>query len=104
MIAVRNLTMRLSAGGHSVTILDDVTVEVPEKQMVAITGPSGSGKSKLLGLIAGLDTPTAGSIRLDGVENTALPENQMARHRRQKTGYNLQSLHMIPNLTALENV
>src|SRR2546422_330252 len=83
MIAVRNLTMRLNAGGHSVTILDDVTVEVPEKQMVAITGPSGSGKSTLLGLIAGLDKPTAGSIRLDGGEITALPENQMARYGRQ---------------------
>ena len=104
MIAVRNLTMRLSAGGHSVTILDDVTVEVPEKQMVAITGPSGSGKSTLLGLIAGLDKPTAGSIRLDGVEITALPENQMARYRRQKIGYIFQSFHLIPTLTALENV
>ncbi|MGH7207760.1 MAG: ABC transporter ATP-binding protein [Nitrospiraceae bacterium] len=104
MIAVRNLTMRLSAGGRSVTILDDVTVEVPEKQMVAITGPSGSGKSTLLGLIAGLDKPTAGSIKLDGVEITALPENQMARYRRQKIGYIFQSFHLIPTLTALENV
>ena len=104
MIAVRNLTMRLSAGGRSVTILDDVTVEVPEKQMVAITGPSGSGKSTLLGLIAGLDKPTAGSIKLDGVEITALPENQMAWYRRQKIGYIFQSFHLIPTLTALENV
>lgn len=104
MIAVKNLTMRLSAGGRPVTILDDVTIEVPEKQMVAITGPSGSGKSTLLGLIAGLDKPTAGSIKLDGVEITALPENQMARYRRQKIGYIFQSFHLIPTLTALENV
>lgn len=104
MISVQNLTMRLSAGGRPVTILDDVTVQVPEKQMVAITGPSGSGKSTLLGLIAGLDRPTAGSIRLDGVEITTLPENQMARYRRQKIGYIFQSFHLIPTLTALENV
>lgn len=104
MITVRTLTMRLTAGGHAVTILDDVTFEVPEKQVVAITGPSGSGKSTLLGLIAGLDKPTAGSIMLDGVEITTLSENQMARYRRQKIGYIFQSFHLIPTLTALENV
>src|SRR6184192_885741 len=104
MIAVRNLTMRLSAGGHSVTILDDVTVEVPEKQMVAITGPSGSGKSTLLGLIAGLDRPTAGSIVLDGVEITTLDENRLARLRRDRVGFVFQSYHLIPTLTAIENV
>jgi putative ABC transport system ATP-binding protein len=96
--------MRLTAGGHAVTILEDVTFEVPEKQVVAITGPSGSGKSTLLGLIAGLDKPTAGSIMLDGVEITSLSENQMARYRRQKIGYIFQSFHLIPTLTALENV
>jgi len=104
MITVRNPTMRLTAGGHAVTILEDVTFEVPEKQVVAITGPSGSGKSTLLGLIAGLDKPTAGSIMLDGVEITTLSENQMARYRRQKIGYIFQSFHLIPTLTALENV
>ncbi len=104
MITVRNLTMRLTAGGHAVTILEGVTFEVPEKQVVAITGPSGSGKSTLLGLIAGLDKPTAGSIMLDGVEITTLSENQMARYRRQKIGYIFQSFHLIPTLTALENV
>ncbi|MGH2396138.1 MAG: ABC transporter ATP-binding protein [Nitrospiraceae bacterium] len=104
MIAVSHLTMRLTAGGHAITILDDITLEVPEKQMVAIVGPSGSGKSTLLGLIAGLDKPTAGSIRLDGVEITTMPESQMARYRRQKIGYIFQSFHLIPTLTALENV
>lgn len=104
MITVRNLTMRLAAAGHVITILDDITLEVPEKQMVAIAGPSGSGKSTLLGLIAGLDKPTAGTIRLDGVEITTMPESQMARYRRQKIGYIFQSFHLIPTLTALENV
>jgi len=104
MITVSHLTMRLIAGGHIITILDDITFEVPEKQMVAIVGPSGSGKSTLLGLIAGLDKPTAGSIRLDGVEITGMPESQMARYRRQKIGYIFQSFHLIPTLNALENV
>jgi len=104
MIAVRNLTMRLTAGGHGITILDGVTLQIPEKQMVAIVGPSGSGKSTLLGLIAGLDKPTSGSIKLGGIEITTMPESQMARYRRQKIGYIFQSFHLIPTLTALENV
>ena len=104
MIAVRNLTMRLTAGGLGITILDDVTLQIPEKQMVAIVGPSGSGKSTLLGLIAGLDKPTSGSIKLGGIEITTMPESQMARYRRQKIGYIFQSFHLIPTLTALENV
>jgi putative ABC transport system ATP-binding protein len=104
MIAVRHLTMRLSAGGRSMTILDDLSLDIPAKQMVAIVGPSGSGKSTLLGLIAGLDKPTHGSIILDGVDITALPESGMARYRRQKIGYIFQSFHLIPTLTALENV
>lgn len=104
MIAVRNLTMRLNAGGHGITILDDITLQIPEKQMVAIVGPSGSGKSTLLGLIAGLDKPTSGSIKLGGIEIMTMPESQMARYRRQKIGYIFQSFHLIPTLTALENV
>lgn len=104
MITIIHLVMRLQAGGRLVTILDDVTLEIPPKQVVAITGPSGSGKSTLLGLIAGLDKPTAGSIRLNGVEITSLPESQMAHYRRQKIGYIFQSFHLIPTLTALENV
>ncbi len=104
MIAVRNLTMRLTAGGHGITILDDITLLIPEKQMVAIVGPSGSGKSTLLGLIAGLDKPTSGSIKLGAIEITTMPESQMARYRRQKIGYIFQSFHLIPTLTALENV
>ena len=104
MIRIRNLSMRLSSGGREVTILDDVSLEVPAKQFLAIVGPSGSGKSTLLGLIAGLDIPTAGSISLDGVELTGLSEDDLARLRRQKIGYVFQSFHLIPTLTALENV
>jgi putative ABC transport system ATP-binding protein len=104
MIAVHHVSMRLRAGRQVVSILDDVTFEIPDKQVVAIVGPSGSGKSTLLGLIAGLDRPTTGSIRLDDVDITSLPESAMARYRRVKIGYIFQSFHLIPTLTALENV
>ena len=104
MIAVSHVTMRLSGGGHALTILDDVSLEIPEKQMVAIVGPSGSGKSTLLGLIAGLDKPTAGAITLDGLDITHLRESDMARYRRRTIGYIFQSFHLIPTLTAWENV
>ncbi|MCG3773713.1 MAG: putative ABC transporter ATP-binding protein [Nitrospira sp.] len=104
MISLSHLTMRLAGGGHQVTILDDVTLEIPDKQRVAIVGPSGSGKSTLLGLIAGLDRPTSGSITLNGVEISAMRESALARFRRDHIGYIFQSFHLIPTLTALENV
>lgn len=104
MIAIRHLSMRLTAGGRPVTILDDVSLSIPPKQMVAVMGPSGSGKSTLLGLIAGLDRPTEGTIILDGSDITTLSESRMARFRRIKIGYIFQSFHLIPTLTAFENV
>jgi putative ABC transport system ATP-binding protein len=104
MIAIRHLSMRLTAGGRRVTILDDVTLSIPPKQMVAVMGPSGSGKSTLLRLIAGLDRPTDGAIVLDGIDITTLSESRMAKFRRIKIGYIFQSFHLIPTLTALENV
>ncbi len=104
MITLSHLTMRLSGGGHHVTILDDITFEIPDKQRVAIVGPSGSGKSTLLGLIAGLDRPTSGSITLNGVEISTMRESALARYRRDHIGYIFQSFHLIPTLTALENV
>lgn len=104
MIRVENLTMQLRGGGHVVSILKGLNFEVPHKQMVSIVGPSGSGKSTLLGLLAGLDKPTAGSIRLNGQEITTWTESQLAHFRRQNIGYLFQSFHLIPTLTALENV
>lgn len=104
MIAIKHLSLQLRAGGRSVTILDDISLEIEVKQMVAIVGPSGSGKSTLLGLIAGLDRPTTGSIELAGTDITALSEDRMARFRREMIGYIFQSFHLIPTLTALENV
>lgn len=104
MISVQHLTMQLQAGDHLVTILDDVSLEIPDQQAVAIVGPSGSGKSTLLGLLAGLDRPTRGSIRLNARELTTLSETQVTQFRRQQIGYIFQSFHLIPTLTALENV
>jgi putative ABC transport system ATP-binding protein len=104
MIRVRDLVMRLHGGGRPVTILDGVSLDVAAGECVAITGPSGSGKSTLLGLIAGLDQPTAGSITVDGVEIGRLDENTLARFRGERIGYVFQSYHLIPTLTALENV
>jgi putative ABC transport system ATP-binding protein len=104
MVQVRDLVMRLRSAAGIVTILDGITLDVPAGQFVAVIGPSGSGKSTLLGLLAGLDRPTAGSIRVDGIELASLDEDALARLRLAKIGYVFQSFHLIPTLTALENV
>jgi putative ABC transport system ATP-binding protein len=104
MIRVRSLSMRLASGGRAVDVLTDVSLEVPAGQFLAIAGPSGSGKSTLLGLIAGLDRPTAGRIEVDGVAVTELEEDALARFRLDHVGYVFQSFHLVPTLTALENV
>lgn len=104
LITVQHLVMRLQAGGRFVTILDDISFEIHNVQRVAIVGPSGSGKSTLLGLIAGLDRPTSGTILLGGADITTMPERALAHYRREKIGYIFQSFHLIPTLTALENV
>ena len=104
MIRVRGLSMRLASGGRAVDVLTDVSLDVPAGQFLAIAGPSGSGKSTLLGLVAGLDRPTAGRIEVAGVDLTALDEDALARFRRDRVGYVFQSFHLLPTLTAQENV
>ena len=104
MIRVRDVVMRLPSGGRSLTILDGITLDVVAGEVCAITGPSGSGKSTLLGLVAGLDRPSSGSIVVAGVEITRLDEDALARFRRETLGYVFQSYHLIPTLTAVENV
>jgi putative ABC transport system ATP-binding protein len=104
MIQIRNLSMHLSSGSRELLVLQDITFEIPAKQFLAIVGPSGSGKSTLLGLMAGLDTPTTGGIRIRDVDVTLLPEDEAAAFRLEHIGYVFQSFHLIPTLTALENV
>ncbi|PYN93606.1 MAG: hypothetical protein DMD91_29730 [Candidatus Rokuibacteriota bacterium] len=104
IIVVRDLVMRMTSGRHPLTVLDHVNLDVDAGDFVAITGPSGSGKSTLLGLLAGLDHPTSGSVTVAGVDLTRLSEDALARFRRRTIGYVFQSYHLIPTLTALENV
>ncbi len=104
MIRVRELTKSIATGTHRVDILKGINIEIPRGQFVAIMGPSGSGKSTLLGLLAGLDSPTSGQILLDGEDITALREDEMALLRGRKIGFVFQSYHLIPTLTAEENV
>jgi len=104
MIAVRDLVKTIRNGPREVQIIRGISFDVPSQQFVAIMGPSGSGKSTLLGLIAGLDAPTSGSVIVDGVDITALREDELAQLRGQKLGFVFQSYHLIPTLTAIENV
>ena len=104
MIVVRNLVKTIRNGAHQVEIIRDISFDVPDQQFVAIMGPSGSGKSTLLGLLAGLDWPTSGEIALDGVDITKLTEDQLAALRGRKLGFVFQAYHLVPTLTALENV
>jgi putative ABC transport system ATP-binding protein len=104
MIAVRNLVKTIRNGAHEVQIVRGISFDVASKEFVAIMGPSGSGKSTLLGLIAGLDAPTSGSISIDGQEITTLREDELAQLRGRKLGFVFQSYHLIPTLTAFENV
>jgi putative ABC transport system ATP-binding protein len=104
MIELRGVSKTVKSGDQQLTILHPVNLTVPSGQRLAIVGPSGSGKSTLLGLIAGLDAPSTGSISIDGIDVTALGEDQLAKLRGAKIGFVFQSFHLIPSLTALENI
>ena len=104
MILVRNLVKTIRNGSSTVEIIRNISLEIPDRQFVAIMGPSGSGKSTLLGLIAGLDWPSSGSIEIDGTDITRLSEDKMAVLRGRKLGFVFQAYHLVPTLTALENV
>jgi len=104
MIELKTVTKIVRSGTEDLTILDDVSMEIPDGQFVAVTGASGSGKSTLLGLIAGLDAPTSGEILIDGESITEMKEDGLATLRSEKIGFIFQSFHLIPSLTAFENV
>ena len=94
----------MPSGSGTLTILHPLDLTVPSGRVLAITGPSGSGKSTLLGLLAGLDSPSEGRVLIDGVDITALDEDALARLRGQRIGFVFQFFHLLPSLTALENV
>jgi len=104
MIQLREVSKTVTSGTEPLTILHPLTLDIPRGQFVAIVGPSGSGKSTLLGLIAGLDAPTSGRVLIDGVDITALGEDALAKLRGEKIGFVFQFFHLIPSLTAYENV
>ena len=104
MIRLKNITKTVRSGVEDLTILDDVSMDISDGQFVAVTGASGSGKSTLLGLIAGLDAPSSGEIFVDDDEVTAMSEDALARVRSEKIGFVFQSFHLIPSLTAFENI
>jgi putative ABC transport system ATP-binding protein len=104
MIEVRNLTKTLSSGAHRLEILRGIDLTVRTGEVLAIEGPSGSGKSTFLGLLAGFDSPTSGSIKIEGEEITGLDEDQLALLRGRKLGFVFQSYNLISTLTAEENV
>jgi len=104
IVEVENLTRSLTMGDRELHILRGLTFEVARREWIDLTGPSGSGKSTLLGLLAGIDTPTSGRLVLDGVDITHMNEKQLSRIRSEKIGIVFQSFHLIPTLTAQENV
>ncbi|HYL01231.1 MAG TPA: ABC transporter ATP-binding protein [Steroidobacteraceae bacterium] len=104
VLKAENLVKQVSSPEGALTIVDSVSLAIARGESVAVAGPSGAGKSTLLALLAGLDTPTSGSVLLEGTDLTRLDEDGRARLRAQRVGFVFQSFHLIPALTALENV
>jgi putative ABC transport system ATP-binding protein len=104
MIELRGVSKTVQSGDHPLTILHPLDYSIAAGQFVAIVGPSGSGKSTLLGLLAGLDAPTSGEIVVDGTDITRLDEDALARLRGEKIGFVFQFFHLVPSLTAVENI
>jgi putative ABC transport system ATP-binding protein len=103
-IVLDKVALTLSSAAGPVNILHDVSLTVPAGQTVALTGPSGSGKSSLLMVAAGLERPSGGRIRVAGTDITNMGEDAAARFRRGRVGIVFQSFHLIPTMTAMENV
>ena len=104
MIQLANVSKVVTSGSEQLTILHSLDLSISRGQFVSVVGPSGSGKSTLLGLIAGLDAPSCGSISLDGHDITRMSEDELAELRGRKVGFIFQSFHLIPSLTAYENI
>lgn len=103
-IRAANVTLSLGSNDASVSILRGVDLEVPYDSSVALLGPSGSGKSSLMAVLAGLEQASGGTVLVDGLDFTKLDEDELARARRGRIGIVLQAFHLLPTMTALENV
>src|SRR4051794_20702377 len=104
MVSARDVHRRYGQGDAAVNALTGVTVQFLCSQFSAIMGPSGSGKSTLMHCLAGLDTPTSGSVEIDGTEITKLDDNHLTELRREKVGFIFQAFNLLPVLTAEENI
>jgi putative ABC transport system ATP-binding protein len=104
MIRCESLSKSYLSGGHELPVLKNITFALEAGAFAAIVGPSGSGKSTLLGLLAGLDRPDGGTVFLDGHDLGPMSEDERARFRSERVGFVFQFFHLIPTLTALENV
>ena len=104
MIELRGVSKSVPSGTGTLTILHPLDLAIPAGEVLAITGASGSGKSTLLGLVAGLDAPSTGHISIEGVDITTLDEDRLARLRGKRIGFVFQFFHLLPSLTALENI
>ena len=104
MIEVRNVSKQVVTTEGTLRILDQIDLSVADGETIAIVGPSGSGKSTLLGILAGLDLPSEGTESLNGKNITAMDEEGRAAVRAKDVGFVFQSFHLLPGLTALENV
>jgi putative ABC transport system ATP-binding protein len=103
-VAMRGVDLSLGRGAARVHILRDVALTIGKGEAVGVVGPSGSGKSTLLMIMAGLERPDSGEVEIDGVRLGAMNEDALARIRGQRIGIVFQSFHLIPTMTALENV
>jgi len=104
LVRIRGLYLTLPAASGPVNILNGIDLDIAEGEAIGIVGPSGSGKTSLLMVLAGLESATAGSVRVAGQELTGLDENARAKLRREAIGIVFQAFHLIPTMTALENV
>jgi putative ABC transport system ATP-binding protein len=104
VLEARNVTKQVSSPEGPLTIVRDISLAVAARESIAIVGASGAGKSTLLALLAGLDQPTSGEVWLAGNNLSLLDEDGRARLRAQRVGFVFQSFHLMPSLTAVENV
>lgn len=104
MIRAKELTKSYPVADREIKVLDNIRLTVPQGQFLVVKGQSGSGKTTLLSLLSGLDRPSAGRVFIDGKDITDAPESGLCRLRNQKVGFVFQSFHLVPSLSALENV